>query len=388
MKLARHKASGRWFVRIPAKQSDSGRREMRYFDSKQKALDFIAEFKNEKTEHGKQAVTSEERHWINVARTELGELSILPEVIRHWKRTGAVLNPIGVQDACQRFLDDRKEEYPNKRTWHDVRWRLNAFSEHFKARQLHEIGPGDIETFLKGFSLGWNRRSVYKRLRPFLAYAERRRWVAINPMEQIEVPKTPLAKRNVYTPEDFEHLLLWAEWHYEPLLPFVALAGFAFMRTRELVRMYANESVLRWENILWEQNRIHVPESVGKATRRRSGNERFCPINDSLRAFLYHARKESGDIMPMGQSQFSKIWHEMTDKAEIKRIDNGLRKSAISYCLAANPEVGIALVAQWAGNSEAAARAHYVQLLTKEQGEAWFNVKRGLETIPARLAVH
>ena len=54
-------------------------------------------------------------------------------------------------------------------------------------------------------------------------------------------------------------------------------------------------------------------------------------------------------------------------------IDNGLGKSAISYWLAAHPEHGVGEVARYAGNSEASCRKHYLRILTKAQGEAWFN---------------
>jgi hypothetical protein len=118
-----------------------------------------------------------------------------------------------------------------------------------------------------------------------------------------------------------------------------------------------------------------VPESVGKATRRKSGNERFCPLNESLQSWLSIYRKDSGEIWPHGQSRYSDRWHELTRDCGISRLDNGLRKSALSYYLAANPEVGVALLAQYAGNSEAAAKTHYIRLLAKEEGDQWFSVR-------------
>jgi hypothetical protein len=63
---------------------------------------------------------------------------------------------------------------------------------------------------------------------------------------------------------------------------------------------------------------------------------------------------------------------ELHKKAEVKFIANGMRKSAISYCLAANPEFGVALVSTWAGNSESSCRQHYIKMLTEESGKAWF----------------
>jgi hypothetical protein len=100
---------------IPAKQSDSGKREMRYYSSEAKAREDIKNFKDEKREHGRSGVTSEERHWINVAKNELSDLSILPEVIRHWKRTGEKLNQIEVNEAVKEFTDLAQKDYPNHR---------------------------------------------------------------------------------------------------------------------------------------------------------------------------------------------------------------------------------------------------------------------------------
>jgi hypothetical protein len=50
-----------------------------------------------------------------------------------------------------------------------------------------------------------------------------------------------------------------------------------------------------------------------------------------------------------------------------------MRKSAISYTLAARPEVGIVQAAKWAGNSETTIKKHY-EVRTKEEGEKWFNL--------------
>ncbi len=65
----------------------------------------------------------------------------------------------------------------------------------------------------------------------------------------------------------------------------------------------------------------------------------------------------------------------MLEKAKVPGIDNGLGHSAISYALAANPEHGVALVSQWAGNSEKTVRKHYRRLVKPEQGKAWFAVE-------------
>ena len=354
--------------------SPTGKTQRKLFKTRDGAREFCGDQKDEH-EHGRATITADERAVIVAARNRLGDLSILPRVIDHWLATGAVLNPIGAKEAAKSFLDSKKSDYPNKRTWHDVKWRIESFGEHFGTRQLHKISLGDVETFLNTFSAGWNRRSVYKRLRPFFRHAERYRWIAKSPVLKLDAPKIPLAKRHVYSPENLEDLLVLADLDYEDLLPVVALQAFAFMRTRELVRMYRNEQILRWEDILWSRKLIHVPEAVAKTTRRKSGNERFCPIIPSLESWLSPYRNKTGEIWPTGQRRYSERWHDLTKRLGITRLENGLRKSALSYYLASNPETGTALLAQYAGNSEAAAKAHYLRLVTKEQGDAWFSVR-------------
>jgi hypothetical protein len=44
------------------------------------------------------------------------------------------LNPIGAKDAAKAFLDAVKADYGNKRTWHDVKWRIESFGEMAGAR--------------------------------------------------------------------------------------------------------------------------------------------------------------------------------------------------------------------------------------------------------------
>jgi hypothetical protein len=45
--------------------------------------------------------------------------------------------------------------------------------------------------------------------------------------------------------------------------------------------MYEAEKVLGWENVVCEENLIHVPQGVAKFTRRESADERFILLNDA-----------------------------------------------------------------------------------------------------------
>jgi integrase len=374
-----HKASGRWFVLVPkALTTDKLKRETHYFDSKEAGETFIAEFKTDREEHGKQAVTAEERRWIGFAKDKLGSLDILPEVIRHWKRTGTgAITATAVSDAVEAFEAVQLKRVGD-RTKSDIRYRLDAFAIHFDGRKLHQIHAGELETFIDSHNAAWSRRSFYKRLRPLFAHALRHRWIAENPVLLLRAPETPRGSKAIYTGEQFQALLNVADFSDSPyLLPFLCFAGFAWIRTSEMVRLYKSEQVLTWEDIDWKKRRIHVREEVGKATRRASGNERFVPIDKYLRNWLsIYVGKHSGPIVPVMHNEFAVEMRKIHKEAAVPAIHNGLRRSAISHYLAAHPETGIGQLARMAGTSEATIKAHYLEALTPEQGAEWFKIGR------------
>jgi hypothetical protein len=375
---------GRWQVRIPSKLSASSKRESRYFASHTQADKFIREWRNEQREHGRQVVTASERRWLGYWKERVGDLALMPEVVNFWKRSGEHLEQISASDAVGAFINANEAEYTNKRTWHDIEERLARFSAHFGSRLLHEVTVFDVESFLATYSSGWYRWGTYKRLKPFFKFAARRKWVAVDPMTVIPVPKTPTPERAIYSVDQFQALLWLAESKYEPMLPYVILAGFCYMRTAELVRMYKSEQVLQWSDVLWSDGLIHVRHGVAKGTLRAS-DERYVPFTDTARRWL-EPIKGDGDCVPHSAKRFGELWRALTDEARVARIDNGLRHSAISYSLAADPQNGLALVAQWAGNSESTIRKHYRRLLKPDEGRKWFAIRHQDEPEPKEPA--
>jgi hypothetical protein len=96
--------TGKWAVQFSAKLSGTGKRLMKYYATETDAKKDIKARQGEREEHGKQAVTAEERHWILFAKKQLGDLELLPDVIHHWRHTGAgSIAPTLVSDAVQAF---------------------------------------------------------------------------------------------------------------------------------------------------------------------------------------------------------------------------------------------------------------------------------------------
>jgi site-specific recombinase XerD len=369
-----HRKDGRYEVRIPRKVSVSGKRESKYFHTKQEAEDFIRQLQAEQREHGRQAVTATERRWLGYLRERIGDLSLLPEIVNFWKRSGEHLQPIATKDAVRSYITFCDAEYSNRRTLADISFRLQGFADHFGNRPLHEITVTDVETFLATFKYGWNRWGYDKRLRPFYKVAKRRRWVSANPLEDLPKPRTPTPERQLYSAEEFERLLRTAQADLQPLLPYLILAGYCFLRHSELVRKYQSEQVLQWSDILWTEKppQIHVRPGVAKTTRRQT-NERFIPLSSTAQRWLAQFRKETGDCVTV-HGGFINMWKQLTDAAKVPRVKNALRHSSISYSIAANPASGVELTARWAGNSEATIRLHYLKLLKPAEAEKWFQI--------------
>lgn len=140
--------------------------------------------------------------------------------------------------------------------------------------------------------------------------------------------------------------------------------------------MYPTEKVLCWEDIGWSQKLIHVKAGVAKGTKRKAGDERYITMSDSLIEFLRPYALKKGQICELAHNAFYKRVNKCFEKAEVDQIPNGLRHSCLSYYIAGHPETGIVQTAQWAGNSEAVARRHYIKNLQPEFGKQYFGLRR------------
>jgi hypothetical protein len=111
-------------------------------------------------------------------------------------------------------------------------------------------------------------------------------------------------------------------------------------------------------------------------TKRKSGNERFVPIHENIFDWLQEFRNDApptaGRVIDCSVGMFRRLFADLHKQAGVELIPNGMRKSGISYYLAAYPEYGVAQVSRRVGNSEASCRQHYLKVLTKEDGLAWF----------------
>jgi integrase len=372
-------SNGRWSVRIPARYTNTGRRQKKIFATKKKAETFISGFQAEKAVHGEAAISAEERAALVVVRQELGDVSLL-DVIAHYKSTGRGLIPVTVEEACEAFIARKKAEKLNPATVQDISWRLRQLSRYFAQKKLHELTPSMLDGYLRTKN-GWDAKSHLKRLRLLVTWALRERHLLVNPLLELEAVKTPPAKRNLVSPEDLKKLLKAAQ-HSDPLvLRYLVLSAYGFIRVQEIVRRFPNEPVLCWEDVCLPTKELVVRGEVAKATRRAGGDERFIPLQPLLYSWLYPFIVDdnlTGRIVPINVALFGRRLRAVCAMAGVKLDSNSLRRSCLSYFISAHTDVGVQRVSAFSGNSEGTCRGYYLKLVDAETAKAWEDALRSI----------
>ena len=114
-------------------------------------------------------------------------------------------------------------------------------------------------------------------------------------------------------------LLETAEEEVPELIPFLAMAGFAGLRRSELVREYAEDQVLRWEDISWQKRLITIRHEVAKQTSRKMGNRRFIPMEAALLHWLGPYRKKQGLLVPLVDSAVRRRMKKLCLHSKVNR---------------------------------------------------------------------
>ncbi len=174
----------------------------------------------------------------------------------------------------------------------------------------------------------------------------------------------------IYRPADMKKMLLAAHEQTPALLPFVAIAGFAGLRTAEITR-------LRWQDFRLPADKpdrrwIIVP-SENKTGRR------VVPVKANLYAWLRPYIQTSGFLVPREYLQpgkphalNSKITDALAANAGLKWQRNALRKSYASYRLA---ETGNSYTtAEETGHAVAVLKRVYREVVTADDASEWFGL--------------
>jgi hypothetical protein len=373
-----------WKVFAPPGYDGAETRKPYYFATQQAAKDFCKSLEKwQSSRKGRvvaNIVTDADHGWLQYLRNELPSLSIIPEVVTHWKKTAAIVTQkISVLDLCEQFMAHKQGAGLAPNTLAEIRSKLKAFSSAFGNHPAFEISPVQMRDYLLTLPSGWTRKGHYKWLRNMFEFAEQQKIVSESPMRSLKAPPRSFSDIQIYSIEDIEKLLKTADSEFPELLPWLAICAFNFTRTCELVPIYAGDTVLNWSEVLFELQEpfIRIRGEVAKQTRRDSGCARDIPLQESTAHWIYPCKLASGSVMPFATERRFQIAKKLLfQNAGVEPISNGLRHSCLSYFIAANQATGIALTAQYAGNSEQVSRSFYIKSLPPSEGRRYLSIRR------------
>lgn len=284
----------------------------------------------------------------------------------------AEIAAVSVADLKDKFLAAKKAEQLSDRYVEDATSRLTKFAESFRCN-ISSVTASQITTWLDGIKARGRTRNNYRNaIIALFRYARSQNYLPRNEVTEAELVSAVKAKPSaigIYTPD---HLAKMLPAISPELLPSVAIAAFAGVRSQEILR-------LTWEDIRFAQGDIVVAADKAKTASRR-----LVPLLPALKAWLKDCKDKKGPIVTgfaQPQSWNRAVSRDVTrynakakaeNRPQIPRIHNGLRHSFASYRLAINKDA--AAVALEMGNSPRKLFENYRELVTPAEAKKWFAV--------------
>ncbi len=291
------------------------------------------------------------------ARTLLGTTPLISAVEDFNRRHREKLPEIGVEKLVAEALKAKKQDGASAKyltqlssDWGKVQRTIS--------KPIHLITTTELEDWLRALKTGARtRNNLRTSVITLFSYARQRGYLPKNiPTEAEALSKAKVrgGEIEIFHAAQIEKLLA----HATPeMIPFIALGGFAGLRSAESHRLH-------WDALLFDDDLIEL-----KAGQAKTASRRLVPMEPNLKAWM-QPLKARGKVIPDDE-----IWKGVTalaKKLEIGWPQNVLRHSYISFRVARDKDVN--KVALDSGNSTSIIFQHYRQLATEKQAEEWFSV--------------
>jgi len=213
------------------------------------------------------------------------------------------------------------------------------------------------------------KKNYWQLIRTCLRFAVKRKYVPkdlLDAIQAVELPKVPPSKTEIWSPDDLEEMLHACR---PKLVPWLAIAAFAGVRTAEIKR-------LDWSDVKLDRKLVTVSAQDAKTRSRR-----VIPLCDAAVAWLKPHDRNSGKLACYAEeNKFQKYLQEDVNAArdmngdgnQMKWKRNGFRHSFCSYRLATLKNVDE--VAIEAGNSVDIIFKNYRELVSEEDSKRWFGI--------------
>jgi integrase len=291
------------------------------------------------------------------ARRLLGNRPILPTLEKYIADTASLsLKPVTVPSLVEEFISCKQVDGVSERYLQDCRSRLGRFGRDFQT-QVASVKTSDIDTWLRALRHSPRSRNNYRVLLVTLfrfaracGYLPRDRSTEADHVALAKDKGNPI---EIYSLAEMQKLLNHADDH---TLPFLALAGFAGLRSAEIER-------LTWDCFRWDQQLIEVRANMAKTAQRR-----LIPISLNLNSMLNKWHGATGSVIGPVKLFMRLEWLAKASGVRWKR--NALRHTYASCRLPLIQDAG--KLALEMGNSVGIVFKHYRELVTPTDAEKWF----------------
>ncbi|PAW76990.1 MAG: hypothetical protein B9S32_12865 [Verrucomicrobia bacterium Tous-C9LFEB] len=307
------------------------------------------------------------------AKKLIGGFSLNDAARFYMRHHGHGIKAIPVADAVAEMIAAKTEKGVSASYLADLRYRLGTFSSTFHC-DVNSLVPDDLRNFLNELKLaprGFN--NTLATLNTFFAFAKDRGWLSKESdlLAGIEKRREKAVPVEIFTPSEMKEVLTYSSFD---LCPCLALAGFAGLRSEEILR-------LEWSDLKRRPGFIEIAADKAKTAARR-----LVPITPNLSQWLALSKNQNGRVWSHGKGWFFESMSDTVEAINKARKENGeepsfawkinaLRHSFISYRLAEIQDVN--RVALEAGNSPKMIFQHYRELCTPSDAKAWFNIGPG-----------
>jgi integrase len=293
------------------------------------------------------------------------------------RRNPALLQKRTVRQAVDEMLAAKRAAKLSDVHLKDLECRLNRFADAFQLN-IGGVSGTMLQTWLDGMKgSGRTKRNYLAAIAALFRFCIKRKYLpkdAIEEIESVQQQREDSGEIEIFTPTEMAEILSVSR---PEMVPWLAIAGFAGLRSAEICR-------LDWSEINLAERHIEI-----KANKAKTAARRLAPITDNLALWLAPYAKSSGALTTFESwwNQFSKIAAAVTarrkEAAEALGKDpftvrkfawrhNALRHSFCSYRLATIKNA--AQVALEAGNSPQMIFSNYRQLVTEAEAAKWFAV--------------
>ncbi|MDA7930180.1 hypothetical protein N9B63_05020 [Akkermansiaceae bacterium] len=397
--VLREKDGQTWTTHLVQGWRENGKWQRKQFKKRADAERFVALKRVEMENKGRAvrmvstSLTDEQVIQAEAAFDDLGETYQLSEVVRFFLANHRPPEfTTTISEGMKFYLDDKERDGMRPRSLRGTKGVLVAFHKSNGDPQIHEVTRQMVETHLRGLRAGdgvtpakrksWNTHR--NEISQFFDWAmaedlsTNRPWCFANPVEKVRKftanqVAEQLPRKSTTSPDDLRHMFSFLmRYRGGRFVKTFALAYFAGIRPSkddsELTKLAEHEA----DFINLKTGQIFIPAKFSKTK-----SDRQIMITENLRAWL-----EAYRDFPIIPKNYGTPLSKIRTHFDLKRDET--RHSFISYHVALHRSIGDA--ALQAGNSESIVRKHYLNLHTKEEGEAFFAIVPDLETRRAVVA--